>query len=235
MAESILITGANRGIGFSLAHVFVEAGWNVFAGSRRFPSPTLSALAKDHPNLVPLALDVLEPASVASALSIISARTGALDVLVNNAALFPGEGDERFEELDLNWFGETFETNVTGVARVTKFFLPLIRKSERPRIVNISSGAGSISKKDDFRFYPYSVSKAAMNMLTRGLANELTPEGIVVAAISPGWVRTEMGGNEAPLSPKESADDLIKTIETLGPDQSGQFLGRDGRTDDYAW
>jgi NAD(P)-dependent dehydrogenase (short-subunit alcohol dehydrogenase family) len=100
-------------------------------------------------------------------------------------------------------------------------------------VANISSGAGSISEKEDCDYYPYAVSKAALNMLTRALAAEFRSSGIVIAAISPGWVKTRMGGQNAPLSPQESARSLFKTISGLTIDRTGQFLGRDGEP--YAW
>jgi len=137
--------------------------------------------------------------------------------------------------MDVEWFTEAFESNVTGVARVTRAFLPLLRGSECPRIVNISSGAGSISSKDDTSYYPYSVSKAALNMLSRTMASEFRREGIIVVAISPGWVRTEMGGPNAPLTADESAASLFTTICQLDVAQSGEFLDREGGRSTYGW
>ncbi len=161
--------------------------------------------------------------------------TGRLDVLVNNAAIFCGEGDETLETLDLNWFAESIETNVAGVARVSRTFLPNLRRSDFARIVNISSGAGSISEKEDSSYYPYAVSKAALNMLTRGMAAELRPEQIIVTPISPGWVKTDMGGENAEITTEESAAALFETITHLRAEQSGEFLGRDGMSDGYSW
>ncbi|HEY5742501.1 MAG TPA: SDR family NAD(P)-dependent oxidoreductase, partial [Terrimicrobiaceae bacterium] len=120
-----------------------------------------------------------------------------------------------------------------GVVRVVQAFLPQLKKSGHAQVANISSGAGSISEKEDFDYYPYSVSKAALNMLTRALAAELRSHGIGVTAISPGWVRTRMGGENAPLTPEESAKSLFQTITSLTIAQSGKFLGRDGES--YAW
>ena len=157
----------------------------------------------------------------------------SLDVLVNNAAIFPGEGDEPFERVDPEWFNEAFDCNVTGVARMTRAFLPHLKNSANARVANISSGAGSISEKEDFAYYPYSVSKAALNMLTRALSAEFRSKGIVMAAISPGWVKTEMGGPNAPLTPHESARTLFQTITGLTMEQTGKFLGRNGEP--YAW
>jgi NAD(P)-dependent dehydrogenase (short-subunit alcohol dehydrogenase family) len=235
MADRVLITGCSRGIGLALAIKFAREGWEVFAGARKANAPLLWNAARELRNLHPLQLDVLDDASVAGCAGIVSRDAGSLDVLVNNAAIFPGEGNERLHELDLAWFAEAVETNVAGVARVTRDFLPLLRKSSQPRVVNISSGAGSISGKDDSSYYPYSVSKAGLNMLTRAMAAEFHADGIVVTALSPGWVKTEMGGPNAPLTPDESAESLYATICGLTLADSSCFLGRDGKSDGYAW
>jgi NAD(P)-dependent dehydrogenase (short-subunit alcohol dehydrogenase family) len=232
MAECVLITGSGRGIGLALAEEFARLGYRVFAGARSPQRPGLETLARNSSNVTPLSLDVRDSATIAGAAAVLG-NEGVLDILVNNAAIFPGEGNEPFERVNPDWFNGAFDTNVTGVARVTRGFLPLLRKSACARIVNISSGAGSISEKEDFAYYPYSVSKAALNMLTRALAAEFRPGGIVVAAISPGWVRTEMGGPGAPLTARESAAALVKTIAGLSIEQTGKFLGRNGEP--YAW
>jgi NAD(P)-dependent dehydrogenase (short-subunit alcohol dehydrogenase family) len=235
MAGTILITGASRGIGLALSIAFAKADWTVFAGARRPRTPLLWNAAQEFPNLHPLTLDVLDDATVSDAPGFVAQHADSLDVLVNNAAIFPGEGTERLEDLDLAWFDEAVETNVTGVARVTRAMLPLLRKGIHPRVVNISSGAGSISDKEDYDYYPYSVSKAGLNMLTRAMAAEFRPEGIAVTALSPGWVKTEMGGANAPLTPDQSARSLCATIQKLTLADTGKFLGRDGLPGDYAW
>jgi NAD(P)-dependent dehydrogenase (short-subunit alcohol dehydrogenase family) len=231
MSENVLITGCSGGIGLALAEEFARAGWKVLATARNVNQPELSELACKWEDLSILTLDV----GRGSTISDVAQRLGdkSLDVLINNAAVFPGEGDEPFEAIDPEWFNQAFDTNVVGVARVTKAFLPHLRRSAHARVANISSGAGSISEKEDFNYYPYSVSKAALNMLTRALAAEFRKEEIVVSAISPGWVKTRMGGASAPLTPRQSAESLFKTITSLTMAQSGKFFGRDGEP--YAW
>jgi NAD(P)-dependent dehydrogenase (short-subunit alcohol dehydrogenase family) len=232
MKERVLITGCSRGIGLALAEEFARADWEVFATSRAPQRPELAVLARKWTNVTTLALDVCDNATIAQSAQVLG-DDKSLDVLVNNAAVFPGEGDEPFERVDPEWFNEAFDCNVTGVARVTRAFLPHLKNSANARVANISSGAGSISEKEDFTYYPYSVSKAALNMLTRALAAEFRSKGIVVAAISPGWVKTEMGGPNAPLTPRESARSLLQTITGLTMEQTGKFLGRKGAS--YAW
>lgn len=231
--ESVLITGANRGIGHALGLAFARAGWRVYAGARRPDGPAMGVAAGQFPNFIPLEIDVLDGATLARAAETLGEET--LDVLVNNAAIFCGEGNETLEKLDLNWFAESVETNVAGVARASRTFLPHLRRSDAARIVNISSGAGSISEKDNFSYYPYSVSKAALNMLTRAMAAELKSEKIIVTPISPGWVKTDMGGENAEITAEESAAALFETITRLTAAQSGEFLGRDGTSEGYSW
>ena len=231
MSESVLITGCSGGIGSALAEEFARAGWKVFATARNADHSELSALARKWENLSILPLDVARESTILDAARRLADET--IDVLINNAAVFPGDGQEPFESIDPGWFSQAFETNVVGVARVTKAFLPHLRRSGQARIANISSGAGSISEKEDFHYYPYSVSKAALNMLTRTLAAEFRKEKIIVTAISPGWVKTRMGGPSASLTPRESAQSLFRTITSLTMAQSGRFFGRDGEP--YAW
>ncbi len=178
-----------------------------------------------------ISLDVCSDRSVHAA----AETAGDLDVLVNNAAVFPEEGRESLEELPLAHFAEAFATNVTGVARVTRAFLPNLARAAHPRVVNISSRAGSISEKEDSNYYCYGASKAALNMLTRTMAAGLGARGITVVAVSPGWVKTEMGGPNALITTGESAHSLAGMIEGLAPGDAGQFLDRDGRRGVVAW
>lgn len=229
--ETIVITGASRGIGKALTEEFLRQGWRVFAGMRK-PKEVNLAIQSSAAFLNVIPLDVNSDEAVAAAVKTVR-KAGEIQVLVNNAAVFPGEGNERLSDMKLEWFRQAFETNVVAVARVIQHFRPLL--SSGSRIVNISSGAASISSKDDFNYYAYSVSKAALNMLTRTVAAEFATDGIAVVAISPGWVRTEMGGPNAPLSPEESAQSLFQTITRLNMDHSSSFMGRDGLSDEYQW
>lgn len=235
---TVLITGSNRGIGLALVREFLRQGDQVFATARRPDSAAeLQEILKgpEASKLHLQALDVTDPASVDQAARQVEKEVRRLHILINNAAVFPETGDERLEELDLACFEGAFATNVVGVARVTRAFLPLLRKSGEGRIANISSGAGSITDKTDSRYYCYSVSKAALNQLSRAIAAELRPEGIVVAPITPGWVKTAMGGENAELTAEESAASMARTIKKLTLKQSGLFLDRHGRSGVYNW
>ena len=236
--STVLITGANRGIGLALAGELAQRGWRVMAGARDPAGAHDLQIAAQ--NAAPgsidiLPLDVRSDESAKAAAEEAATKLRALDVLVNNAGVFPEEGSETLEELPLECFEEAFAVNVVGVARVTRVFLPLLTKSPHPRVVNSSSRAGSISQKEDSRHYCYSASKAALNMLTRAMAAELRQRGITVVAVTPGWVKTEMGGPKAPLSVEESARSLVAMIDRVTPGDAGQFLDRDGKRDTTAW
>jgi len=233
--QKVLITGCNRGIGLGLAQVFAAEDWHVFATARPPTSPTLQELARGNAAVSMIPMNVTDPGSIEEAVGIFKSECGQLDILINNAAVFPGEGSERLEELDPGWFLEAFEVNVGGVVLVTRAFLPFLRKSKHPRVVNISSGAGSIAEKTDASYYPYSVSKAALNMLSRTMAADLAEDGIVVVPISPGWVQTEMGGPNATITVEQSATSLFRTICGLSKKESGQFLGPNGPSPAYVW
>lgn len=232
-----LITGANRGIGLALTRTLVDRDIAVVGGVRDVESAAaLHDLQSEHPDqLTIIQLDVTDPKSVTHAASKIAERVSYFDVLINNAGVLLEDRDAAFARLNMDDFDRTFAVNVTGVARVIQAFLPMLLKSSRPRIVNISSGAGSIGGKADSGYYMYGASKAALNHLTVGLAHELRREKVVVAAISPGWVRTDMGGADADLSPEETAADLAETILRLTIENSGQFLDRKGSAKVYTW
>src|SRR5205823_1952537 len=139
----------NRGIGLALTRELLSQGHHIVAAARH-SADEFDALEKQHAELFHrVELDVNDSDSIAAAADAVAKKISALDVLVNNAAIFPEEGDESILDIDLQHFRDTFETNVLGVIRVTRAFLPLLRKSKTPRVVNISSGAGSISQKDD--------------------------------------------------------------------------------------
>lgn len=236
--RTTLITGAGRGIGLGLAREMAGRGWHVLAGARN-PGAChdLQAAARSaFPGSIEIVpLDVRSDESVRAAADEASGKVRALDVLVNNAGVFPEEGSEPLEHLPLDCFEEAFAVNVVGVARVTRLFLPLLTRAAHPRVINMSSLAGSIAAKEDSRNYCYSASKAALNMLTRAMAAELRPRGVTVVAVTPGWVKTEMGGAQAPLTVGESAASLAATIDRISHRDAGQFLDRDGRRGVAVW
>jgi NAD(P)-dependent dehydrogenase (short-subunit alcohol dehydrogenase family) len=237
MAETIMITGANRGIGLAVTREFLSRGHRVAAGARAPEvADDLRRLRDAHRGALTLVpIDIVSDESVRKAAGDLSSRIDHLDVLINNAGVFPEEGDESCLDIYLAHFREAFETNVIGTARVTRAFLPLLAKAAHPRVINVSSGAGSISQKTNHAYYAYSTSKAALNMLTRAMAAELRRRNVCVVAMTPGWVKTRMGGDKAPLDPGESARAIVKTALGLTLDQASKFIERDGQESRMGW
>src|SRR5690625_1870714 len=235
--KTILITGSNRGIGLALTAEFLQQGDRVIATARQPDEATeLQALAAKYPSTLQIErMDVADQAAVDQLASKLSAEGNPLDVLINNAGIISEADDDSLEKLKLDHLERAFAINVVAVARVSQAFLPVLKKSERARIVNISSGAGSISDKTDSRELSYSVSKAALNQLTRGMAADLREKQILVVPISPGWVKTEMRGTHAHLTPAGAAKSLVSTIKKLNMKQTGTFLDRHGRSGVYNW
>jgi NAD(P)-dependent dehydrogenase (short-subunit alcohol dehydrogenase family) len=214
-----LVSGANRGIGREIARQLADDhGFLVLAGSR---DPTRID-ATDSSRAVQL--DVSVQASVDAARAQVDSDPGRLDALINNAAIY---GDSAsVGDYDLDRAHEVLETNLFGAWRLTKAFLPLLRSSERGRIVNVSSGAGQLSGMDGGRA-AYRVSKSGLNALTRVLANDEARHGILANTMCPGWVRTDMGGAGAPRSVAEGADTAVwlATLDDDGPN-GGFFRNR---------
>ena len=224
---SILITGANRGIGRELALCCAKNNWSTHATFRTSPPATSSEI--DY-----FQMDVTLENQVCDAMAALKEKMGHLDVLVHNAGVFPEPTDAPFDALKPEWWEQTYQTHVLGAFYVIKAALPLLRKSTSPRIVNLSSGASSITQRSGRR-YAYGASKAALNHLTRGLAQEWEQEGICVVALSPGWVKTDMGGLQAELEPSQVARDLERTLRQLNRSHSGKFLDRFGKEGVYHW
>jgi NAD(P)-dependent dehydrogenase (short-subunit alcohol dehydrogenase family) len=210
---SVLVTGANRGIGLAISRIATASGENVIAAARRPQSVKIGRA---------LQLDVNNDASVNSAAA--SLRGVPIDVIINNAGILPAERGPL--KADLQHFRDAFETNVLGALRVVRAFLPNLKLARSPRIVNISSREGSISQKRGCDLCSYAVSKAALNSLTRMLAAQL--RDICVVAVAPGWVKTRMGGEGAPLTPEASAAAIVKLIAHLTLQDTGKFLDFDG-------
>lgn len=170
---------------------------------------------------VPIELDVTDPASVAVAGARVDADPGRLDVLVNNAGVY-GDPD-RAAEYDLGLAHEVLEVNTFGPWRLIQAFLPLLRESPSPRIVNVSSGAGQLAEMSG-GYAAYRLSKAALNALTRTLAADEAGSAIRVNAVCPGWVRTDMGGPGAPRSVAEGADTAVWLATRSDDGPTGGFF-----------
>lgn len=212
MNQTVLITGADKGLGLSLVRRFLLGGCQVFAGIYQ-SSAKLEALVEGRPgdlNLLPM--DVSSMASVQEAARQVALYTPALDILINNAGINSLETKKPLEEEDLTdgHLQKTMEVNAFGALRVTQKFLPLLEKGSRKLIINISSEAGSIANCTRLAWFAYTMSKAALNMQSKTLQNYLGPRGFKILAVHPGWMRTDMGGPEATISPVEAAEGIFQ-------------------------
>ena len=231
--ERILITGASRGIGLELARHYLERGDMVLATARNLDEAAdLQALAGQHSDRCHLlALDVTDEDAIVAAAAEAGRLIDGLDVLINNAGVFPR--NERPETLDAQVLLQTLHTNAVAPLIVVRELLPLLRRGRRPRILNITSQLGSLTRRASGRCYSYCSSKAALNMLTRSLAFDLQDDGIIAVVVHPGWVQTDMGGAHAPVMVGESARGIIALADGLLPEQTSKFLTWDGR--EHAW
>ena len=205
-----LVTGSNRGIGFEIAKQLALRKIQVVLTSRN-PTNGEAALRKVTRNgvkkVVFMQLDISNQVSVDNLSNEVEKTFGRLDILVNNAAILIDREDVAASNADLEIVKTTLETNLIGAWRMCKAFIPLMKKNDYGRIVNISSGAGQFEyMATSGGYWPaYSVSKASLNALTVMLASELRGTNILVNAVCPGWVRTDMGGSNAPRSIEEGA------------------------------
>ena len=234
----VLVTGANRGLGLEFVRQLLAAGDHVIAACRQPGKATaLNTLAGEHPGrLHVLPLDAAAPksqAELARELPLVLGDDGRLDLLLNNAGVL--HSGERFGHLSLPNFEDSFRINAAGPLLLTQALAPLLADAcpeqgrGGARVVNLSSELGSIGQTTRFGTPSYNLSKAAQNMATALLARALESRGIVVAAISPGWVRTDMGGEAAELAPAEAVATVLQLIARLEHGDSGRFLDRNGQ------
>ena len=217
--RTVLITGANRGLGLEFARQYMAAGAEVIGTARDPESAT--ELAATGARVLPL--DVTDGDSVRALAETLEGTELAL--LVNNAGINGGVTTK--EGVDYERIGRILEVNAIGPMRVSHALTPHLVAAGDARVVNISSVMGSIERSRGGGL-GYRESKAALNMFTRSFAMERRRDGVVCIAVHPGWVRTDMGGERAPLSPEESIRDLRALIEGLTPEQTGSFLQHDG-------
>jgi NAD(P)-dependent dehydrogenase (short-subunit alcohol dehydrogenase family) len=227
---SVLITGANRGIGLELARQYAADGWRVHACCRNpAGADALVAALKGHDALVH-PLDVTDAAAIAALRATLEHEP--IDVLINNAGIIGGQ-HQALGDIDYDVWEQTIRTNVFAPYRVAEALVDLVAAGERRIIANVSSLMGSIADNSSGGRYIYRSSKTALNMVVVNLAQDLAEQGITVLAFHPGWVKTDMGGPNATVTPHESAAGMRKVIAEAGLDQSGGFFNYDGRV--LAW
>ena len=223
---SVLITGANRGIGLEFAHSFAGDGWRVHACCRNpDKAKELKALCAGSDGAVTLhRLDVTDGLKAASLARELAAQP--IDILLNNAGVYgPRTG---FGETDYDEWLPVFAANTLAPMRMAERFVEHVALSQCKLIVNISSRMGSIGDNTGGGAYIYRSSKAALNMVTKCLSVDLAARGICVVAFHPGWVKTDMGGESAAVTPAESVEGMRGVIDRLIVQDSGGFFGFDG-------
>ncbi len=230
--STVLITGANRGLGLEFARQYAAEGWEVIATARQpEKSEELCKLAGENSKITLRALDITNDESTQDLADALDGRP--VDVLILNSGVYPREG-QKIGQIDYEGWREAFETNVLGAMRVTEALLENVEASERKQIAAVSTSMASLrgvqggSVAQAGTSYQYRSSKTALNMAMSILAKELAPRGISVVMFDPGWVKTDMGGRHAQLTPKESIGGMRKVLAGNAMELSGKFLGHDG-------
>lgn len=223
----MLITGANRGLGLEWARQYAEAGWRVYASCRRpEEAGELNALAGRHSQLSVHRLDVTDSEQLRTLqLDLEEAR---IDVLLNNAGVYLDKFMGDLGGIDYEVWLRTFAVNTLGAVRVTEALAGQVAASEKKRVVAISSHMGSIAEIAAPGNYAYRSSKAALNAAMKGLSHALAQRGIGMLLLHPGWVRTRMGGPDAPLTPAQSVHGMRALVENFRPEMNTRFFRYDG-------
>ena len=225
---TVVIAGANRGIGLEFARQYAADGWRVLAGCRDpHRADELNAVFGD---VEVHALDVASGGSVLAFHE--SAGDRPVDLLLAVAGVFGGDRQHRFGELDYDEWLRTLAVNSLGPVRLLDAFLPNLTAGEGRRFVALTSGMGSTGENGG-GYFAYRSSKAALNNAIKTASLALADEGIVCVALNPGWVKTDMGGPSARLTPEQSVSAMRERIAAYGPEDSGRFLSWDGK--EFEW
>src|SRR5438477_1044683 len=221
--KTVLVTGANKGIGREVARQLAAKGFHVVVGARNAKAGRKAAeeIAKKCGKATFLEIDVADNDSVITAAREFSNTEDHLDVLVNNAGIIV-DGDSAILEISDDLFRNTLKTNTLGALRVTRAFAPLLRKSKAPRVINVSSGGGQLTGGADGWAPAYCISKTALNGVTVQLSAALPK--FAVNSVCPGWVRTEMGGENASRSVEEGAATIVWLATDAPHDLTGKFV-----------
>lgn len=232
MPNTILITGANRGLGFEFAKQYAEAGWDVITTCRNpHQADALNKLKRIHNTALTIhQLDVIDDEAIIALAK--ELHNTSIDILLNNAGIF-GNNGERLGNVDSQAWQKVLRTNTIAPLMIAQAFLTHVAKSQHKIIASISSIMGSISAASEGGRYPYRSSKAGLDMVMKTLASDVVDLGIISIAISPGWVQTDMGGTSAPLTPSESVSSMRRVLAKLSLQDSGRFFNYDGT--EAAW
>lgn len=229
--STVLVTGANRGLGLEFTKQYAEDGWTVIAATRDpKKAEELNALASGRKNIEVVALDVSSDASVAEFKKSIGDRP--IDILINNAGVYPNSRNE-FGDIDYSAWLDALNTNTLGPIRLTEALADNVAASEKKLAVAITSSMGSIStylkEPNGPGAIQYRTSKTAVNMAVAIAARALKSKGVTMISQCPGWVQTDMGGRGATLKPEQSISAMRKIFDRVTLNESGQFFGQHGR------
>lgn len=225
----VLVTGANRGLGLEFCRQYATAGWRTIATCRQPDrASALQALARDHANLEIHALDVADFAGVDRLAAQLSGQ--AIDVLLNNAGVYGDNARNGFGHIDYEQWQQVVRINALGPVKMAEAFIGHLQRSERKLIVAVTSLMGSMADNGSGGALMYRSSKAALNAVVRSLALDLQPRGVGLLLVHPGWVRTDMGGMEAPLSVEASVSGMRRLIESFDLNHSGDFIDYRGKS-----
>lgn len=219
-----LITGANKGIGKEIARQLAQQGFAVFIGARDIAKGREASeeLCSQGYEASFIQLDVTDPVSIKHAAGTFSQKAGHLDVLVNNAAILEDHGED-ITKLNTEMLDRTMKVNINGAILVTQYFLPYLQQAPNgARVINVSSGAGALHSMNTYA-PAYSISKAALNAVTRQFAAALKESNIAVNCVDPGWVRTDMGGANASRPVEKGAETIVWLATDADQNQTGKF------------
>jgi NAD(P)-dependent dehydrogenase (short-subunit alcohol dehydrogenase family) len=230
--QIVLVTGANKGIGLEICRQLARLKYQVILSARSVErgQAAVATLAGEGLAVEFLRLDTSDEASIAAGAAELKKRLRALHVLINNAAILQ-TWQGSIVNVSAAELRETFATNVIGPILLTQALLPLLEAGRPARVINVSSQLGSVAQMTD-GWPGYGISKAALNAATRKLAAALQSRGISVNAASPGWVRTEMGTESAPLTLEQGGRNIVRLVTDFGPEVTNQFLQEHG---EYPW
>ena len=229
--KNIIVTGANRGIGFEITKQYLKLGHRVWASYRHESSAKdLLSMTKSFHNLSPFEMDVTNQESIESAFDDFLQSSLKFEVLFNNAGIIDWSD---FENVEPKSFADVYEVNVIGAFMVMRNSLKTLHQNSliKSRIINLSSRLGSIELRGNTQLggaLAYQCSKAALNMLTKQTSLELKPKGISVISMSPGWVKTDMGGKKAKYETDQSVTMILSVLQSLADEETGIFIGEDG-------
>lgn len=224
-----LITGTNRGIGLEFVRQYAEDGWHVIACCRQpAKAEKLNKIATQYPDHISIyALDMADHQQIDQLSQSLSGE--AIDLLINNAGVYPPSDDGGFGSIDYTAWIETFQINTMAPLKMVEAFINQISNSNLKTIATITSKMGSIDDNQRGGSYIYRSSKAAVNMVGKSLAVDLKPRGIISVLLHPGWVKTDMGGQNALISTEQSVSGMRRVLSGMSLADSGKFFAYDGQ------